>query len=246
MRKSKILLDGFKAVTDWGIRGKKSLLFKHNSTYFNDGFATRHYVGFVHDPRFTQAFESALSHIPPHLDFSIIGWRAHIATWAANQALALDGDFVECGVWYGVLSRTICNYVDFKNQPSKFYLIDSWGRMEGSHDDPKYHADIYATVQKRFADSPNVHLVRGLVPDVLPQVTSNRIAYLSIDMNGSVAERAALEYFYPKMVPGGVIYFDDYGRGVYPGLRETVNEFLSDKPETLLHFPSGNSIIVKQ
>jgi hypothetical protein len=46
------------------------------------------------------------------------------------------------------------------------------------------------------------------------------------------------------VVPGGIIYFDDYGWG-YPDLREVVDEFFYDKPESLLHFPSGNSIVVK-
>ena len=90
----------------------------------------------------------------------------------------------------------------------------------------------------------NVSLVRGLVPEVLDQVKIEKIAFLGIDMNGSVAERAALERFYDKIVPGGVIYFDDYGWD-YPDLRKTVNEFFEDKPESLLHFPSGNSIVVK-
>jgi hypothetical protein len=63
-------------------------------------------------------------------------------------------------------------------------------------------------------------------------------------MNGHIAERAALEYYYELLVPGAFVYFDDYGWG-YEGLVETVNEFLLDKPENLLHFPSGQSIFLK-
>jgi O-methyltransferase len=63
-------------------------------------------------------------------------------------------------------------------------------------------------------------------------------------MNSSEPERKALEHFYPKMLSGGIIYFDDYGWG-YPELRKVVDEFFSNKPEKLIHFPSGNSIIVK-
>jgi hypothetical protein len=91
---------------------------------------------------------------------------------------------------------------------------------------------------------PSVNLVRGLVPTVLQQIPSTKIAYLALDMNGSLPELAALDFFYPKMVKGGIIYFDDYGWN-YPELRKVVDEFFSDKPETLLHFPSGNSIVVK-
>lgn len=63
-------------------------------------------------------------------------------------------------------------------------------------------------------------------------------------MNSSEPELNALEFFYPKMVEGEVIYFDDYG-WQYPALRKVVDEFFSSKPETLLYFPSGNSIAIK-
>lgn len=87
-------------------------------------------------------------------------------------------------------------------------------------------------------------LVRGCVPDILESIDVEKIAYLSIDMNGYLAERKTLEKYYELVVPGGIIYFDDYGWG-YPKLRQTIDDFFKDKPESLLHFPSGNSIIVK-
>lgn len=235
---------GFNSLSMSFLTKNKTFLDKRECTYFDDGFATTHFVGFQHDQKFINAFDRAFDGVPRHLDNPLknIKWRAHICTWAANQACKLGGDFVECGVWYGILSRTICNYVDFKNYPGTFFLIDSWGEIPGSHHG--YRDDIFAAVTKRFDDLDNVKLVRGLIPEALGQVQSKRIAFLSIDMNGSIAERAALEYFYDKMLPGGVIYFDDYGWD-YPELRATVDDFFFDKPEKLLHFPSGNSIVIK-
>jgi O-methyltransferase len=244
LRKMYAYLLGFNSLSMSFLTKNKTFLDKRECTYFDDGFATTHFVGFQHDKKFNSAFDRAFDGVPRHLDNPLknIQWRAHICTWAANQAYKLGGDFVECGVWYGILSRTICNYVDFKNYPGTFFLIDSWGEIPGSHHG--YRDDIFAVVTKRFDDLDNVKLVRGLVPEVLGQVQSKRIAFLSIDMNGSIAERAALEYFYDKMLPGGVIYFDDYGWD-YPELRATVDDFFADKPEKLLHFPSGNSIAIK-
>ena len=40
---------------------------------------------------------------------------------------------------------------------------------------------------------------------------SDKVAYLSIDMNSTIPEIAAAEYFWPKMVNGGVMILDDYG-----------------------------------
>ena len=224
-----------------------------------DGFATQHHVEFLQDTKFTTAFDLAFEGVPKWMDsenYRKIIWRAHICVWGANHALNLKGDFVELGVWYGLLPKTVCEI--FREDPRflarQYFLVDTWGLASGSHPNPDYHADIYTDVQKRFADYPNVTLVRGAVPDILSRVSGkstglsdsdSRIAFLTIDMNGHLAERASLEYYYDKLVPGAFVYFDDYGWG-YQGLAETVNEFLRDKPETLLHFPSGQSIFLKK
>lgn len=83
------------------------------------------------------------------------------------------------------------------------------------------------------------------MPDTLLQVPSEKIAYLSIDMNGIEPERQALSYFYDKIVPGGVIYFDDYGVAGYEGLKAMVDKFFEDKPETVMYIPTGQGIVVK-
>ena len=213
-------------------------------TFNQDGFSTSHFLGFRQDSKFNSAFSSAVSSMPQNLagHMTTIEWRAHICTWSANQALKLEGDFVECGVWHGTLSKTICEYADFKSNNRKFYLVDTWGGSPENH--PNYQVDIFDQVKTRFSMYPSVQLVRGSVPTILEQIPSSQIAYLSLDMNGSLPELAALNFFYPKMVRGGVIYFDDYGWN-YPELRKVVDEFFSDKPETLLHFPSGNSLVIK-
>ena len=37
------------------------------------------------------------------------------------------------------------------------------------------------------------------------------IIYLHIDLNSSELTLAALDFFFPKLVHGGIIIFDDYG-----------------------------------
>lgn len=234
------------------LTGRRHIIDPADASFFADGFATVHYVGFLHDKKFTSSYDNSFSGIEPkfaRLAHRTIPWRAHIVTWAANQAIKLDGDFVECGVWWGTLSKVICEYTDFeKLTEKKFYLIDTWGDPKTSNlkHQKRYPDDLFNKVKERFIKYPNVKLVRGPVPEILQDVPVKKIAYLSIDMNGDIAERATLEKYYDKMVKGGIIYFDDYGFGMYAKLRATVDEFFSDKPETLLHFPGGNSIVIKQ
>lgn len=230
-----------------------------NLTFAGDGFATSRHVEFLQDKKFMESFDGAILGLPKYdrANISEIIWRAHICTWAASHALGLLSndkhsnageqvavDFVECGVWHGVLSKTICDYLDFGNfKESKFYLVDTWGQMLGSHASPNYQDDIFESVSARFSNHKNVNLIRGVIPEILIHVNSNRIGYLSIDLNDHEAERSVLEYFYDKMIIGGVIYFDDYSG--FPKTRKMINDFFRDKPENLLHFPSGQSIVLK-
>lgn len=229
--------------------GEIELISRSQASYMGDGFATTHYVAFLHDENFCEAYRRGFDNIDnPELlkvrDSFGIAWRAHIATWAANQALKINGDFVECGVWYGALSKTICEYTDFPRSGKRFFLVDTWGDPTSDSLHQNYTDDMYSVVKERFRAYPNVHLVRGSVPEILEEVPTTQIAYLAIDMNGYIAERKTLEKYYDMVVPGGIIYFDDYG-WEYPKLREAVDSFFKDKPEKLLHFPSGNSIVVK-
>ena len=229
------------------IRFAGIILPREQASFSGDGFTTTHFLGFRTDEKFNTAFSKAIKNIPEDgpKDLKQIEWRAHIVTWAANQALRneIEGDFVECGVWYGVLSKTICEYLNMENfGDRRFYLVDTFGETQGSHS--YYKNDIYNDVKDRFSIYPQIQIIRGLVPECLPKITSSKIAYLAIDMNSSEPELETLKYFYKKLVKGGIIYFDDYGWS-YPELRKVVDEFFSDKPETLLHFPSGNSIVVK-
>lgn len=229
--------------------GQHQIISRREATFFGDRFATTNYVPFLDDKRFLEVYENSLRLPNNEIINSIrdlnISWRAHIVTWAANQVKNLEGDFIECGVWFGFLSKIICDHIEIDKTSKKFYLVDTWGDPNLSEiNHPNFTNDIYDLVSQRFNEYKNVELVRGFVPEVLQNLPIKKIAYLSIDLNGYIAERATLEQYYNLMVPGGIIYFDDYG-WEYPKLRETIDDFFKDKPETLLHFPSGNSIVIK-
>jgi hypothetical protein len=220
----------------------------NNYKFVGDELLTTHCVDFAQELKFKYSIENCYEGVVESLACSArkdLLWRYHICSWAAKRCCSIDGDFVELGVWYGLLSHVMCNYIDIDKTNKTFWLVDSWGKIEGSHPNPAYEKDIYHIVNERFRKWKNVKLIRGLVPEALNEISSSKIAYLGIDMNSSKPERLALEFFYDKIQPGGVIFFDDYGWG-YPELRYEVDDFLKDKPEKLLHFPSGNSILIKE
>jgi hypothetical protein len=67
-----------------------------------------------------------------------------------------------------------------------------------------------------------------------------------MDLNASAPTQVALEYAYPRLVPGGVIVFDDYGwNPVSFEQRDVIDEFCRSVPESLIALPSGQALLTK-
>jgi hypothetical protein len=100
-------------------------------------------------------------------------------------------------------------------------------------------------VKEKFNKWTNCRIIRGKVPDTLDQVESTSFAYVSIDMNVTVAEIAAAEYFWPKMVPGGIMLLDDYGWESHIQQKIAFDEFALRHGIQILSLPTGQAILMK-
>jgi O-methyltransferase len=54
---------------------------------------------------------------------------------------------------------------------------------------------------------------------------------------------ACLEFFYPRMIPGGIMLSHDYS--ILAGVRQAFTEFLTDKPEPVIELPSTQCMVIK-
>jgi O-methyltransferase len=213
-------------------------------------------IGFLTDERYERAYQRGMMsghRFGSNLD---IRWRIAVTVWAASHGTKLPGDFVECGVNTGIFSLAICDYVDFNSTGKTFYLFDTFRgipqeqitqseeHMRGVHAN-YYSEDCYALVQKNFAPFSNVKLVRGPVPDTLTDVPIENVAYLSIDMNIAYPEKAALDFFWPKLVTGALVVLDDYAWHGHEAQRDAVNDFARRVGATVLTLPTGQGLMIK-
>ena len=220
--------------------------------YNQDGLATRYCCDFMKDPRFLAAYRCGEA--TGSWGEEKVHWRAFVACWAADKGKDLEGDFIECGVNKGGLARAVMEYINFKALPKTFYLLDTFcglsekyilpqERIDGIH--PGGYEECYEQVRRTFAEFPNVRIVRGTVPDTLPQVAAKKVAYLSLDMNCVVPEVAAAEYFWDKLASGAVIVLDDYNFSNAQNQRRGLDEFAARKGVQVLAMPTGQGLIVK-
>ena len=227
-------------------------LVRGRLTYRQDGLYATCNTEFLEEPKFVEAFrlgrEAGILHDTP------IHYRAWIACWAASKGRDLEGDFVECGVYRGAMSRMIMHYIDFKElAPRRFYLLDTFSGIpseslteeERRLRKPAEFEESFERVRQTFSAFENVTIVRGTIPETLAQVTTDKVAYLSLDMNAAAPEVAAAEYFWPKMVSGAVIVLDDYGWPHHDVQRRELDAFAARHGVRVLPMPTGQGLIFK-
>ncbi len=233
---------------------KYILLDKSDLTYSNDLLYTYHNADFIKEKKFSEAYAMCKEIGGKLLENYDIQWRVHVLCWAAVHASKLEGDFVDCGVYSGFCTRAVMHYVDFQKLNKTYYLMDTFSgldeRFSSEYELQRNsklgykNQDMYEQVKVRFKDF-RTKIIKGPIPDTLPQADPEKVAFLSIDMNTEVPEVAALEYFWPKLVSGGIIVLDDYG---YPGcLNQKLahDRFAASKGVMVLSMPTCQGIIIK-
>lgn len=228
------------------------LKLKEQWTYSKDGLYTIHNSSFIFNNNFSKAYiEGKKTGSWGNED---IEWRAHVVLYFAKLVSVLEGDYVECGVNLGGLSRAVIEYLDFGKLNRKFYLLDTFDgfdkTMLNSAENEKYkdvnwYNDTYSRVVDTFKQYKNVEIIRGSVPNTLSQVNSDKIAYLSIDMNHVFAEREALNFFWNKLVSGGVIILDDYAYAGFEPQYESHTKWAKEMNIEILTLPTGQGVIIK-
>jgi hypothetical protein len=231
------------------------LLLGSPLTYFQDGLYTQHNADFLRDPAFQRSYKIAIASDHGFGKDLHIEWRVAICLWAARQALTHDGDFVECGVNSGIFSRAITDHYDFETLPRSFYLVDTYEGIPENQYLPsevknglakRYHyVDKFDQVRDTFAKYPNVKLIKGRIPEILPEIPTKKIAYVCLDMNAVVPEIAAAEYLWELLVSGAVMVLDDYGFPHHLVQKEAFDTFASERGVAVMGLPTGQGIIIK-
>jgi SAM-dependent methyltransferase len=227
--------------------------------YDQDGLRSIHNHEFMDDPAFRKAYARGVRAAGDDYQWH---WRVHVGLWAAASAARLEGDFVECGVNRGFLSSAIMDYLDWDSLRKHFYLLDTFrglderfvspaDRASGAVDKNRkslasgFYVQGIEEVRANFSQWKNVSLVEGAIPETLPQVHAEKIAYLHLDMNCSPPEIAAIRFFWERLVPGAFVLLDDYAYYGYLSQKIAMDRFAQEKGIKILSLPTGQGLLVK-
>lgn len=234
-----------------GLESVEKVYDQHGlTTFMQDNLvALMRNQSFTADAAFTAAL---LSNADDERDRSKI-WRLHTCCWAARSALALEGDFVECGTYKGFYAGVIMQYLRFDGLPRQFYLYDTFTGLppewstetERAKVNPYYQWDgVYEDVVNRFAIYPNVQVVKGVVPEIFETTVPERIAFLHLDLNAGAAETSALDYLAPRLCDGAMVLLDDFGRLEMLELCQAHLEWWGRHGHMILELPTGQGLVI--
>ena len=227
--------------------------------YDQGGLRSIHNHEFMDDPAFLKAYERGIRAAGDDYRWH---WRVHVGLWAAACAARLEGDFVECGVNRGFLSSAIMDYLDWDSLEKQFYLLDTFRGMDERFISPEdkasgavernaqnlasgFYVQGIEAVRANFSQWKNVSLIEGSIPETLPQVRAEKVAYLHLDVNCSVPEIAAIRFFWERLVPGAFVLIDDYAFYGYVSEKIAMDRFAQEKGITILSLPTGQGLLVK-
>lgn len=237
----------------------------HYSVFWGDRLLTLDKsAAFRDDPTFQRAFRatSGLTGATQYASPDGISWRLNTLIWALRMVNDLPGDIVECGVYKGDMSWVLTEIQEASGYGKNFYLYDTFDGFSPEYSsvddfpmnpgffefaDKEYRdPNRFEEVTQRFAQKPYVKVIKGVVPDILEEISPSQIALLHLDMNSPSPEVKALEVLFDRIVPGGIIVLDDYGWKVHRSQMDAADGFAAARGYRILELPTGQGLMVKR
>lgn len=175
----------------------------------------------------------------------LTGFESHVIYSLAQAQAHLPGDFAEVGVYQGASAKLLCTAKGDK----PLHLFDTFtGLPKATAEDGPVHAEHqYAcsleSVQEYLKPFKNVSFHKGIFPNSAVGLEERQYCLVHLDVDLYQSTLGCLNYFYPRMIPGGVILSHDYS--LLAGVKTAFEEFLKDKPERVFELPTTQCMLIK-
>lgn len=193
-----------------------------------------------------------------------LAWRHWVVAFAVEQAMAsvprsAPVHAVECGVADGATAYVAASELERHRRSGApewtLHLYDSWGVLPGEtlleteQQQAGRYANLSLDLTRRnlsvFEATTSYHV--GYLPESLDRepASPDDVVYVHIDLNAALPTLAVCERLWPRLLPGGVMVFDDYGWLGFEDTKRVVDGFFADKAGALLKFPTGQAVFLR-
>lgn len=176
-------------------------------------------------------------------------------TLVAQSCKLSDGDILEVGVWRGGTGALIAKQLSMNSYENKVFLCDTFqGVVKATEYDTFYkggeHNDTDMQYVKELLNSlelKNVEILTGIFPDDTGRYLENKsFRFCHIDVDVYLSAKHIIDWIWEKLLPGGIIVYDDYGFESCPGITKHVEEQILLEDRIILHNLNGHAIIIKR
>lgn len=206
------------------------------------GFEIRAVDGADLTPRYAEIYEN----VRPYTMTSRDRIYTVVAATEYLEANGVEGAIVECGVWRGGSAMAALYALIASGRVDReIFLYDTFAGMSapGVNDGRQEHElfaryrnehgssnwclatleDVKANVARCDYPFSKVVFVQGKVEETIPARIPDKIALLRLDTDWYESTLHELNHLYPRLVEGGVLIIDDYGK--WGGCRQAVDEY---------------------
>lgn len=143
-----------------------------------------------------------------------------------QQCRSLEGDIAEVGVYKGGTSVGMALIAPEK----RLHLFDTFEGLYEPHFEEHHRKGEFGDtsvdeVRHLFSPSHDVAIHQGWFPNsVSPELEGSSYCFVHVDGAFYETTRDAVTFFFPRLVSGGVMLFDDWEWPVCPGVKRALLE----------------------
>lgn len=198
-----------------------------------------------------QAFQAAHARVVQHTLVDV--YRLYELWHLARQLDGVEGDFLEVGVWRGGSGCMLALAGQDRNR--QVFLADTFtGVVKAGDRDTNYvggeHADTQTdtvlTLAQRCGVDTQVNVLVGMFPEQNAEQVGQQLALVHIDVDVYESARDVLQWALPRLTPGAVVIFDDYGFHGCEGVTRLVNEVtVGSRDLRFVHNLNGHAVLIR-
>ena len=199
-------------------------------------------------------FQAILSSIE---GFTLVDKYRCFELWKLVEQVAKlkHGSIIEIGVWRGGTGALIAEQAKKCGIEETVFLCDTFtGVVKAGERDSAYEGGEHADTSRQTVEEliigrmrlDNVEILEGIFPDETGyQVEGMQFRFCHIDVDVYQSAKDSVEWLWDRMVPGGIVVYDDYGFRGCDGITKYVEEQIICRDRLVIHNLNGHAIILK-
>lgn len=166
-----------------------------------------------------------------------------------------QGACIEVGTWKGGTGGLIAKGAEFFGISDSVYLCDTFtGVVKAGDEDSIYtggeHSDTSREIVEDLLNNDlqvgNVKILQGIFPEeTAHHVADEKFRLCHIDVDVYQSSKEAVDWIWERLIPTGIIVFDDYGYHECDGITKHVEEQMKMDDRLVFYNLNGHAIIVK-